>query len=94
MLVGGFGESPYLRKQLKDTFGSKGVEVVTVDESTKKAAAYVARCSESSRYLMVIYTERVLQSGTLNNWWSREQFDRHLASLSGGHSIPGILYTT
>ncbi|KIM24672.1 hypothetical protein M408DRAFT_331646 [Serendipita vermifera MAFF 305830] len=39
MLVGGFGESPYLRKQLKDTFGSKGVEVVTVDESTKKAAA-------------------------------------------------------
>ncbi|KIM25808.1 hypothetical protein M408DRAFT_330992 [Serendipita vermifera MAFF 305830] len=39
LLVGGLGESPYLRKALKDTFGSKGVNVVTVDESTKKAAA-------------------------------------------------------
>jgi hypothetical protein len=39
LLVGGFGESPFLRKSLKSTFGSKGVEVVTVDESTKKAAA-------------------------------------------------------
>ncbi|CCA67673.1 hypothetical protein PIIN_01501 [Serendipita indica DSM 11827] len=39
LLVGGLGESPYLRKALKDTFGGKGVSVVTVDESTKKAAA-------------------------------------------------------
>ncbi|CAG7852131.1 SubName: Full=Uncharacterized protein {ECO:0000313/EMBL:CCA70381.1} [Serendipita indica DSM 11827] len=39
LLVGGFGESPYLRKRLKETFSSKGVDVVTVDESTKKAAA-------------------------------------------------------
>jgi hypothetical protein len=39
LLVGGLGESPYLRKTLKDTFGNKGVNVVTVDESTKKAAA-------------------------------------------------------
>ncbi|KAG8826669.1 hypothetical protein FRC18_009999, partial [Serendipita sp. 400] len=31
--------SPYLRKTLKDTFGNKHVSVVTVDESTKKAAA-------------------------------------------------------
>jgi hypothetical protein len=30
-----------LRKKLKETFGGKGVDVVTVDESTKKAAAYV-----------------------------------------------------
>jgi tRNA A37 threonylcarbamoyltransferase TsaD len=39
LLVGGLGESPYLRKTLKDVFGTKGVNVVTVDESTKKAAA-------------------------------------------------------
>ncbi|KAG9021183.1 hypothetical protein FS842_006779, partial [Serendipita sp. 407] len=39
LLVGGLGESPYLRKTLKDTFGNKHVSVVTVDESTKKAAA-------------------------------------------------------
>ncbi|PVF93781.1 hypothetical protein CPB86DRAFT_818517 [Serendipita vermifera] len=39
LLVGGFGESPYLRKILKDRFGSHGTEVVTVDEPTKKASA-------------------------------------------------------
>jgi len=33
-LVGGFGESPYLRRRLKETFAEKGVEVVTVDEPT------------------------------------------------------------
>ncbi|KAG9054867.1 hypothetical protein FS842_003931 [Serendipita sp. 407] len=39
LLVGGFGESPYLRLRLKDEFGSKGTEVVTVEEPSKKAAA-------------------------------------------------------
>ncbi|KAG9054865.1 hypothetical protein FS842_003929 [Serendipita sp. 407] len=39
LLVGGFGESPYLRLQLKTEFVSKGTEVVTVEEPSKKAAA-------------------------------------------------------
>jgi hypothetical protein len=39
LLVGGFGESPYLRRRLKETFAKKGVKIVTVDEPTKKAAA-------------------------------------------------------
>ncbi|KAG8802708.1 hypothetical protein FRC17_006361 [Serendipita sp. 399] len=39
LLVGGFGESPYLRLRLKEEFGSKGTEVVTVEEPSKKAAA-------------------------------------------------------
>ncbi|KAG8823670.1 hypothetical protein FRC18_010692, partial [Serendipita sp. 400] len=39
LLVGGFGESPYLRLRLKKEFGSKGTEVVTVEEPSKKAAA-------------------------------------------------------
>ncbi|KAG8813085.1 hypothetical protein FRC18_002677 [Serendipita sp. 400] len=39
LLVGGFGESPYLRSRLKDTFSGKGTEVVTVEEPSKKAAA-------------------------------------------------------
>jgi len=34
LLVGGFGESPYLRCQLKETFARKGVKVVTIDEPT------------------------------------------------------------
>ncbi|KAG8752843.1 hypothetical protein FRC14_006669 [Serendipita sp. 396] len=38
LLVGGFGESLYLRLRLKEEFGS-GVEVVTVEEPSKKAAA-------------------------------------------------------
>ncbi|KAG8753939.1 hypothetical protein FRC14_005519 [Serendipita sp. 396] len=39
ILVGGFGESPYLRGQLKCILGGKGTEVVTVEEPSKKAAA-------------------------------------------------------
>ncbi|KAG8813319.1 hypothetical protein FRC17_001607, partial [Serendipita sp. 399] len=39
LLVGGFGESPYLRSRLKEEFESKGTEVVTVEEPSKKAAS-------------------------------------------------------
>ncbi|CAG7852394.1 SubName: Full=Uncharacterized protein {ECO:0000313/EMBL:CCA74285.1} [Serendipita indica DSM 11827] len=39
LLVGGFGGSPYLKSQLKDLFGGQGIEIVTVEQSMKKAAA-------------------------------------------------------
>ncbi|PVF93799.1 hypothetical protein CPB86DRAFT_767082 [Serendipita vermifera] len=39
LLVGGFGESPYLRRRLRDSFASRGSEVVVVDQPSKKAAA-------------------------------------------------------
>ncbi|KAG8814269.1 hypothetical protein FRC17_001232 [Serendipita sp. 399] len=39
VLVGGFGESPFLRSRLREEYGNKGTEVVTVDEPSKKAAA-------------------------------------------------------
>ncbi|KIM25123.1 hypothetical protein M408DRAFT_223807 [Serendipita vermifera MAFF 305830] len=39
LLVGGLGESAYLRKKLTEIFGSQGVIVVAVEEQTKKAAA-------------------------------------------------------
>ncbi|KAG8830437.1 hypothetical protein FRC18_008098, partial [Serendipita sp. 400] len=39
LLVGGFGESPYLRLRLKKEFELQGTEVVTVEEPSKKAAA-------------------------------------------------------
>lgn len=32
LLVGGFGESPYLRKRLEDTYGPNGTQIVTVEE--------------------------------------------------------------
>jgi alpha-beta hydrolase superfamily lysophospholipase len=32
LLVGGFGESPYLQKQLTEKFGRQGVAVVTIEE--------------------------------------------------------------
>lgn len=32
LLVGGFGESPYLRKRLKEAYADQGMDVVTVDE--------------------------------------------------------------
>ncbi|KAF8606751.1 hypothetical protein BDV93DRAFT_468343 [Ceratobasidium sp. AG-I] len=39
LLVGGFGESPYLREQLKARFGSVGCQVATTNEATSKAVA-------------------------------------------------------
>ncbi|KAG8822094.1 hypothetical protein FRC17_009653 [Serendipita sp. 399] len=39
LLVGGFGESPYLRSRLKEVFTNKGTEIVTAEEPSKKAAA-------------------------------------------------------
>ncbi|KIM19487.1 hypothetical protein M408DRAFT_83484, partial [Serendipita vermifera MAFF 305830] len=39
ILVGGFGESAYLRKKLIELFEYQGAMVVTVEEQTKKAAA-------------------------------------------------------
>ncbi|CAG7852396.1 SubName: Full=Uncharacterized protein {ECO:0000313/EMBL:CCA75659.1} [Serendipita indica DSM 11827] len=39
LLVGGFGESPYLKSRLNDLFGGQGIEIVTVEQPTKKAAA-------------------------------------------------------
>lgn len=39
LLVGGFGDSPFLRKRLSEAFSSHGTDIVTVDEPSKKAAA-------------------------------------------------------
>ncbi|CAE6539034.1 unnamed protein product [Rhizoctonia solani] len=39
LLVGGFGESPYLRERLKERFGSTGCDVTTTSERTSKAVA-------------------------------------------------------
>ncbi|PVF93789.1 hypothetical protein CPB86DRAFT_818523 [Serendipita vermifera] len=38
LLVGGFGESPFLRQRLKTEFSSKGAQIVTAEQSAKKAA--------------------------------------------------------
>lgn len=38
-MVGGFSESPYLRKTLGEKFCSRGLQVVSTDDGTKKAAA-------------------------------------------------------
>jgi hypothetical protein len=32
LLVGGFGESPFLRNSLKDVFGQQGTEVITIEQ--------------------------------------------------------------
>ncbi|KAL8292778.1 hypothetical protein RQP46_001390 [Phenoliferia psychrophenolica] len=39
LLVGGFGESPYLRRRLRETFEKTGAKIITADEPTKKAVA-------------------------------------------------------
>ncbi|KAG9048625.1 hypothetical protein FS842_000354 [Serendipita sp. 407] len=39
LLVGGFGESPYLKKRLEAVFKPKGTTVITVEQPARKAAA-------------------------------------------------------
>ncbi|PVF92761.1 hypothetical protein CPB86DRAFT_877647 [Serendipita vermifera] len=39
LLVGGFGESPYLRTKITEEFRPLGTEVIVVDQPSKKAAA-------------------------------------------------------
>ncbi|CAG7852393.1 SubName: Full=Uncharacterized protein {ECO:0000313/EMBL:CCA74286.1} [Serendipita indica DSM 11827] len=39
LLVGGFGESPYLRRRLDETFAKQNIRVVTVEQPSRKAAA-------------------------------------------------------
>lgn len=39
LLVGGFGESQYLQKRLRELFEPRGISIVTVEEPAKKAAA-------------------------------------------------------
>ncbi|PVF96878.1 hypothetical protein CPB86DRAFT_786515 [Serendipita vermifera] len=39
LLVGGFGDSPFLRKRLADYFADQGTDIVTIDEPSKKAAS-------------------------------------------------------
>ncbi|KAG8791408.1 hypothetical protein FRC16_000428, partial [Serendipita sp. 398] len=39
ILVGGFGESPYLKSKLSEIVRSKGATIVTAEQPTKKAAA-------------------------------------------------------
>ncbi|EJD54456.1 hypothetical protein AURDEDRAFT_156236 [Auricularia subglabra TFB-10046 SS5] len=39
LLVGGYSESPYLRSMLREKLGSHGIQIVSIDDGTKKAAA-------------------------------------------------------
>lgn len=39
ILVGGYGESSYLRSVLREAYSSQGIPVVTSDEPSKKAVA-------------------------------------------------------
>lgn len=39
VLVGGYGESGYLKNVLRETYASQGIQVVTSDEPSKKAVA-------------------------------------------------------
>ncbi|KAG8809988.1 hypothetical protein FRC19_004859, partial [Serendipita sp. 401] len=55
ILVGGFGESPYLRSRLKADLGPQGVEVTIAEEPLKKAAAE----GSSSWYLQQLLGNKV-----------------------------------
>ncbi|KAL8280122.1 hypothetical protein RQP46_007452 [Phenoliferia psychrophenolica] len=74
LLVGGFGESPYLQRRLRETFEKSGTRVVTADEPTKKAVAeggalFYAQNSivaRATRFEFGIATNRANYTHTVN----------------------------
>lgn len=72
LVVGGFGESPYLRKKLTEWYEAQGIKIITADEPSKKAVAEGAALfyikdfvvARATRFDFGIQTTRKLSSNS------------------------------
>ncbi|KAG8752842.1 hypothetical protein FRC14_006668 [Serendipita sp. 396] len=79
ILVGGFGESPFLRSRFEQEFGSQGTDIVTVEEPSKKAAAYVSPTHRTFPNLS--YSEGAVM------WYSKQMVSARVARFTIGTEI-------
>ncbi|KAL8292760.1 hypothetical protein RQP46_001372 [Phenoliferia psychrophenolica] len=95
LLVGGFGESPYLRRRLRETFERSGAKVITADEPTKKAVAEGGALFFSKDNIVARATRFEFGISTIRDYeeWKHQRGNRHVSlrgsgrwSISGGWS--------
>ncbi|KAG8755537.1 hypothetical protein FRC14_003960 [Serendipita sp. 396] len=79
ILVGGFGESPYLRLRFEEEFASQGTDVITDEEPSKKAAAYVSPTH-------IIFPHLSHSEGAVM-WYIKQMVTAHVARFTIGASI-------
>ncbi|KIM20870.1 hypothetical protein M408DRAFT_333766 [Serendipita vermifera MAFF 305830] len=82
LLVGGFGESAYLRKKLTDLFESQGVIIVTIEEQTKKAAAEGAAIWYTKQSVAARIARTALGTGGSRIYDPKDRAHRERSSLT------------
>ncbi|PVF96872.1 hypothetical protein CPB86DRAFT_476873 [Serendipita vermifera] len=82
LLVGGFGESPYLRTRLREAFQIEGTDIVTVDEPSKKAAAEGAIISHIKQLVIARATRFTFGTNISNAYQHTNPIHRTRASLT------------
>jgi len=83
LLVGGFGESVHLQRQLAGHFRNQNVQIVTVDEST-----YVERQGIPSILIRFLYRKKAAAEGAVI-WYTKELVRARAARATFGIEVRG-----
>ena len=81
LLVGGFGESVHLQRQLAEHFRNQNVQIVTVDEST-----YVKRHSSPSVFIRLLYRKKAAAEGAVI-WYTKQWVRARAARATFGIAL-------
>lgn len=98
LLVGGFGESPYLRRRLKEALNSLDVEVYSIEQPAKKAAAEGATVWFIKQYVTAHTARYTIASVIMKSFtpakedhWARRQLA--FVSADGNTRLHGGIHT-
>ena len=81
LLVGGFGESVHLQRQLAEEFGRQNIQIVTVDEST-----YVKRQDSLSVLTKFLYRKKAAAEGAVI-WYTKQLVRSRAARATFGVAV-------
>ncbi|KAG8754228.1 hypothetical protein FRC14_005283, partial [Serendipita sp. 396] len=95
VLVGGFGESTYLRQELESAFGTRGVSVIVAEEPSRKAAAEGASIWHITHNVKARAARYTYGMHIWNDYTDtyRERFDLRQTKPSGRVVVDGIFST-
>ncbi|KAG8774855.1 hypothetical protein FRC15_000945 [Serendipita sp. 397] len=95
VLVGGFGESSYLKQELESAFGARGVSIVVAEEPSRKAAAEGAsiwRLTHNVKARAARYTYGTNFADVYNQKYC-ERSDLKITNPDGRIVMPGAFST-
>jgi len=93
LLVGGFGDSPYLRREFKERYEPRGAQVTLTNEASSKAVAdgaVIWNCSSSVASRAPRYSFGVITSERYQLWSPEHQGRISYMSPSGHRVVPGV----